>query len=55
MRQAMPEEHCEEKTRRWKDLPWADHRALIECTPIRVVCERCGATPQEALDRPVPA
>ena len=42
-------EHCEEKTRRWNDLPWADHRALIECTPIRVVCERCGATPQEAL------
>jgi transposase len=22
---------------------------LIECTPVRVVCERCGATPQEAL------
>ena len=41
-------EHCREKTRRWNDLPWADHPVKIEYAPLRVVCAQCG-TPTEAL------
>jgi transposase len=41
--------HGTVKTRRWQDLPWAGHRVVVEYTPQRVVCKRCGATPVEAL------
>jgi len=41
--------HCAEKTRRWHDLPWGEHPVLIEYEPERVICERCEATPQEAV------
>jgi transposase len=41
--------HSIEKTRRWKDLPWAGHPVEIEATPIRVVCHRCGGHPVEML------
>jgi transposase len=41
--------HCDDERRRWSDLPWADHAVLIEYLPIRVKCERCGATPVEAV------
>jgi transposase len=41
-------EHCVEETRRWKDLPWGEHRISIEYTPVRVVCRSCG-TPTEGV------
>lgn len=41
--------HCKEKARRWSDLPWAGHPVVIECTPMRVECERCNATSVEVL------
>jgi transposase len=41
--------HGEEKTRRWHDLPWGEHPVLVEYAPIRVVCERCEATPLEGV------
>ena len=42
-------EHCAETTRRWNDLAWSDHRVSIECTPVRVDCARCRATPMEKV------
>ena len=44
-----PKKHCDEETRRWDDLPWAEHPVSIEYAPIRVKCERCGATPLEMV------
>jgi transposase len=41
--------HCDGEPRRWSDLPWAGHPVSIECTPVRVACEHCDATPLEAL------
>jgi transposase len=42
-------QHCVEKTRRWKDLSWGEHRVSIEYTPIRVVCPQCGTKPVEGV------
>jgi len=36
-------------TRRWKDLPWAEHPMEIEYAPVRVRCKACGATPVEMV------
>lgn len=35
--------------RRWRDLPWALHPVVIEATPVRVKCQRCGGFPVEML------
>lgn len=35
--------------RRWQDLTWAGRPVQIECSPIRVECERCGGRPVEML------
>ncbi len=37
------------KTRRWKDLAWADHSVEIEYAPVRVDCKRCGSRAVELL------
>jgi transposase len=44
-----PKRHCDEPTRRWNDLPCSEHPVLVEYTPIRVKCQRCKATPVEAV------
>lgn len=41
--------HCDDKTRRWNDLPCTEHPVSLECTPIRVKCDRCEGTPLEAV------
>jgi transposase len=41
--------HEHRKARRWKDLPWAGHRVVIEYAPDRVKCRRCGAHGTELL------
>jgi transposase len=41
--------HERRKTRRWKDLPWAGHRVVIEYAPERVKCGRCGSHATELL------
>ena len=41
--------HSDEPTRRWHDLPWAEHPAFIEYAPVRVRCGRCQASPVEAV------
>lgn len=40
-------EHC--RLRRWVDLPWAQHRVMIEYAPIRVKCGRCHSHAVELL------
>lgn len=42
-------QHCIDQRRRWSDLPWAEHSVELEYQPVRVKCERCGATPVEAV------
>jgi transposase len=34
--------HARGKLRRWEDLPWAGHRAVIEYASDRLGCARCG-------------
>ena len=41
--------HCQLPTRRWQDLPWAQHPVVIEYAPVRVKCDACQATPVELL------
>lgn len=41
--------HCDDVTRRWRDLPCSEHPVSIEYTPIRVKCHRCEGTPVEAV------
>ncbi|MGC4116016.1 MAG: hypothetical protein QM765_15810 [Myxococcales bacterium] len=41
--------HCDDTARRWSDLPWGEHPVSLEYLPIRVKCERCEATPLEAV------
>ena len=41
--------HEQLATRRWRDLPWAEHPVVIEYAPIRVRCHSCKATPVELL------
>lgn len=35
--------------RRWADLTWAEHPAVIEYAPVRVKCRRCDASPVEMI------
>jgi transposase len=42
-------EHCQEKTRRWHDLPWAEHPVFIEYSLVRVECQHCKGAPGEAV------
>jgi len=41
--------HAQLKSRRWRDLPWAEHEVEIEAQPIRVACPRCGCCSVEML------
>jgi transposase len=41
--------HERRKLRRWNDLPWAGHRAVVEYAPERLKCERCGSHAAELL------
>jgi len=41
--------HDQLPTRRWRDLPWAEHPVVIEYSPIRVRCPSCKTTPVELL------
>lgn len=36
-------------SRRWQDLPWAGRTVQVECSPIRVECERCESRPVEMV------
>jgi transposase len=36
-------------TRRWTDLPWAEHPVVIEYAPVRVRCRACDRRPVELL------
>ncbi len=40
-------ENC--ATRRWADLPWAGHRVVLQCAPIRAKCSHCEAHAVELL------
>lgn len=44
-----PRRHCADLKRRWNNLPCSEHPVSIEYTPIRVKCQRCKATPMEAV------
>jgi len=37
------------KSRRWDDLPWAEHRTQLEYAPERYKCARCGVQATEIL------
>ena len=41
--------HERRKPRRWKDLPWAGRRVVIEYAPERIKCKRCGSHGSELL------
>ncbi len=41
--------HDKGEPRRWSDLPCCEHPVLLECAPSRVKCEKCQATPLEAV------
>jgi transposase len=41
--------HERRKPRRWKDLPWAGHRVVLQYEPERIKCQRCGANATELL------
>jgi len=41
--------HAKLKSRRWRDLPWAEHEVEIDAESIRVACPRCGCCPVEML------
>jgi transposase len=41
--------HSDEPTRRWQDLPWAEHSVFLEYRPVRVECEHCEASPVEEV------
>ena len=41
--------HQRRKRRRWADLPWGEHRVVIEYPPERLKCRRCGCHATELL------
>ena len=41
--------HGHRRPRRWKDLPWAGHRVVIEYALERVKCARCQGCPNELV------
>jgi transposase len=42
-------------SRRWRDLPWAEHPAVIEYAPLRLDCRRCGSRGVEWLAWALPS
>jgi transposase len=41
--------HQRRERRRWADLPWGEHRVIIEYGPERLKCGRCGSHATELL------
>ena len=41
--------HAVLRSRRWADLPWAEHPVEIEATPVRVKCRKCRTHPVEMV------
>ncbi len=41
--------HAQLESRRWRDLPWAEHEVEIEAASIRVACPCCGSCPVEMV------
>jgi transposase len=37
------------RARRWLDVPWAEHPAVIDYAPVRVKCSHCQTTPIELI------